>query len=138
GTWVACNVSFQALSRLVSTNPATARYGAGVTKGHMSIMVLSGTDRDGLPYGNFLLDSMAGGGGAYDDHDGLTGSGDFCAPRPAITNVETHEANGPILFLYRSILPDSSGAGRLRGGSGVGHASAPHDNDALTAKLIDN
>lgn len=136
GTWLVCNVAFQALSRLVTTNPSTSRYGAAVTKGHMSIMVISGTDRDGLPYGNFLLDSTAGGGGAYSDHDGLTGSGDFCAPRPTITNVETHEANGPILFLYRSILPDSSGAGRQRGGSGVGLAITPHDTDALTAMMV--
>ncbi len=136
GTWLVCNVAFQALSRLVSTSPSTERYGAGVTKGHMSIMVLSGTDRDGLPYGNFLLDSMAGGGGAYRDHDGLTGSGDFCAPRPTITNVETHEANGPILFLYRSILPDSAGAGRQRGGAGVGLAITPHDTESLTAMMV--
>lgn len=136
GTWVVCNIAFQALSRLVSTSPSTAKYGAGVTKGHMSIMVISGTDRDGLPYGNFLLDSMAGGGGAYSDHDGLTGSGDFCAPRPTITNVETHEANGPILFLYRSILPDTGGAGRQRGGNGVGLAITPHDTDSLTAMMV--
>ncbi|SDG68443.1 hydantoinase B/oxoprolinase family protein [Microbacterium pygmaeum] len=136
GTWLVCNVAFQALSRLVSTSPSTTKFGAGVTKGHMSIMVLSGTDRDGLPYGNFLLDSMAGGGGAYNDHDGLTGSGDFCAPRPTITNVETHEANGPILFLYRSILPDTGGAGRQRGGNGVGLAITPHDTDSLTAMLV--
>jgi N-methylhydantoinase B len=75
GAWVVCNVAFQALSRLVSTAPSTARHGAAVTKGSMSVMVLSGTDRDGLPYGNFLMDSMAGGGGAYHDHDGLRPTG---------------------------------------------------------------
>ncbi|MSW97693.1 MAG: hypothetical protein F2808_04835, partial [Actinobacteria bacterium] len=104
--------------------------------GHMSIMVISGMDRDGLPYGNFLLDSMAGGGGAYNDHDGLTGSGDFCAPRPTITNVETHEANGPILYLYRSIMQDSAGAGRQRGGYGAGLAITPHDTDSLVAMMV--
>src|SRR5690606_37076272 len=31
GSWVVCNVAFQALSRLVSTSPETARHGAGVT-----------------------------------------------------------------------------------------------------------
>src|SRR5690606_24330478 len=41
-----------------------------------------------------------------------------------------------ILFLYRSILPDSSGAGRQRGGSGVGLAITPHDTDALTAMMV--
>lgn len=136
GSWVVCNVAFQALSRLVTTSPSTARHAAGVTKGSMSVMVLSGMDRDGLPYGNFLMDSMAGGGGAYFDHDGLTASGDFCVPRPNITNVEAHEANGPIMFLYRGILPDSSGAGRQRGGSTVGLALTLHDTDSLTAMMI--
>jgi N-methylhydantoinase B len=102
----------------------------------MSVMVINGSNRDGQPYGNFLLDSMAGGGGAYNDHDGLTASGDFCVPRPTITNVETHEANGPILFLYRSIVEDSGGAGRQRGGATVGLALTPHDTDELTAMMI--
>jgi N-methylhydantoinase B len=135
-TWVVTNVAFQALTKLVSTSTTMARHGAGVTKGSMTVMVLNGKDRDGLPYGNFLMDSMAGGGGAYNDHDGLTASGDFCVPRPNITNVETHEANGPILFLYRSILPDTAGAGRQRGGSTMGLALTPHDTDELTAMIV--
>ena len=135
-TWVVCNVAFAALSKLVSTSRSTARHGAAITKGSMSVMVINGLNRDGQPYGNFLLDSMAGGGGAYDDHDGLTASGDFCVPRPTITNVETHEANGPILFLYRSIVKDSGGAGCQRGGATVGLALTPHDTDELTAMMI--
>lgn len=135
-TWVVCNVAFAALSKLVSTSRSTARHGAAITKGSMSVMVINGQNRDGQPYGNFLLDSMAGGGGAYNDHDGLTASGDFCVPRPTITNVETHEANGPILFLYRSIIKDSGGAGRQRGGATVGLALTPHDTEELTAMMI--
>ncbi|WP_436698787.1 hydantoinase B/oxoprolinase family protein [Nocardioides sp. BYT-33-1] len=134
--WVVTNVAFGALSRLVTTAPEVARHGAGVTKGSMSVMVLSGLYPDGDPYGNFLLDSTAGGGGAYRDHDGLTASGDFCVPRPAIANVESHEADGQILFLYRGIVPDSSGPGRQRGGSTVGLALTPHGTDQLQAMLI--
>lgn len=135
-TWVVTNVAVQALTKLVSTSATMARHGAGVTKGSMTVMVLNGKDRDGLPYGNFLMDSMAGGGGAYNDHDGLTASGDFCVPRPNITNVESHEANGPILFLYRAILPDTAGAGRQRGGSTMGLALTPHDTEELTAMIV--
>ncbi|MBO9524158.1 MAG: hydantoinase B/oxoprolinase family protein [Nocardioidaceae bacterium] len=134
--WVVTNVSFSALSRLVTTSPDVARHGAGVTKGSMSVMVLNGLYPDGDPYGTFLLDSTAGGGGAYGDHDGLTASGDFCVPRPAIANVESHEADGQILFLYRGILPDSAGAGRQRGGSTVGLALTPHGTDQLQAMLV--
>ena len=134
--WVVTNVSFSALSRLVTTSPDVARHGAGVTKGSMSVMVLNGRYPDGDPYGTFLLDSTAGGGGAYADHDGLTASGDFCVPRPAIANVESHEADGQILFLYRGILPDSAGPGRQRGGSTVGLALTPHGTDQLQAMLV--
>lgn len=134
--WVVTNVSFSALSRLVSTSLAEARHAAGVTKGSMSVMVLNGLYPDGDPYGTFLLDSTAGGGGAYHDHDGLTASGDFCVPRPAIANVESHEADGQIMFLYRGIVPDSAGPGRQRGGATVGLALTPHGADELSAMLI--
>lgn len=134
--WVVCNVAFAALSKLISTSPAQAKHAAAITKGSMSVMVLNGQNRDGQPYGTFLLDSTAGGGGAYNDHDGLTASGDFCTPKPAITNVESHEANGPVLFLYRSIISDSGGAGRQRGGATVGLALTPHDTEHLNAMII--
>lgn len=134
--WVIQNVAVAALSRLAATSALTAKDAMAVTKGSMTALVLNGQGRDGLPYGNFLLDSTAGGGGAYRDHDGLNGSGDFCVPRPAITNVESHEANGPILFLYRSILSDTGGAGEFRGGATVGLAITPHDTDNLTAMIV--
>ncbi|WP_375001255.1 hydantoinase B/oxoprolinase family protein [Aeromicrobium sp. CTD01-1L150] len=134
--WVVTNVAFSALSRLISTAPDTARHAAGVTKGSMTVMVLNGLYPDGDPYGTFLLDSTAGGGGAYQDHDGLTASGDFCVPRPAIANVESHEADGQIMFLYRGIVPDSAGPGRQRGGATVGLALTPHGADELSAMLV--
>lgn len=135
-TWVVTNVALQALSRLAATSPATLADATAVTKGSMSAFVINGVGRDGAPYGNFLLDSTAGGGGAYADHDGLDGSGDFCVPRPAITNVESHEATGPILFLYRNLLSDTGGPGRHRGGVTVGLAITPHDVDHLNGMIV--
>lgn len=135
-TWVVTNVALQALSRLAATSPATLADATAVTKGSMSAFVINGVGRDGAPYGNFLLDSTAGGGGAYADHDGLDGSGDFCVPRPAITNVESHEATGPILFLYRNLLRDTGGPGRQRGGVTVGLAVTPHDVDHLNGMIV--
>ncbi len=135
-TWVVTNVALQALSRLAATSEETRAEAAAVTKGSMDAFVLNGLGRDGAPYGNFLLDSTAGGGGAYEDHDGLDGSGDFCVPRPAITNVESHEAAGPILFLYRNLLRDTGGPGRHRGGVTVGLAITPHDTDHLNGMIV--
>ena len=92
--WIVQNVVVAALSRMVACAPAYASEGQAVTKGHMMVMTLAGRDRDGGPFGTFLLDSTAGGGGAFPDHDGLDGSGDYCVPRPAniVRNVEANES----------------------------------------------
>jgi N-methylhydantoinase B len=134
--WVVTNVSVAALSRLAIVSAESQPDATAVTKGSMTALILSGTNRDGHPYGNFFLDSTAGGGGAYHDHDGLNASGDFCVPRPAITNVESHEATGPVLYLYRSIVPDTGGPGRQRGGATVGLAFTPHDTGQLETMIV--
>jgi N-methylhydantoinase B len=134
--WIVMNVAVAALSRMVSCLPAMAREGQSVTKGQMSVLTLAGRDRDGGPYGTFLLDSMAGGGGAFVDHDGLNGSGDYDVPRPSIANVEANEGAGPLLYLFRGFVPDTGGPGRTRGGLSTGLAIAPHDVDSLDAMLV--
>jgi N-methylhydantoinase B len=83
-----------------------------------------------------LLDSTAGGGGGHDDHDGLDASGDFPVARPSISNVENAEAAGPLLYLYRGFVPDTGGAGRMRGGATTGLAITPHDVDDIHAVLL--
>jgi len=134
--WIVQNVVVAALSRLVACSREYASEGPAVTKGHMTVMTLAGQDRDGGPFGTFLLDSTAGGGGAYPDHDGLDGSGDYCVPRPAIANVEANEANGPFLYLYRGFVPDTGGPGRTRGGAGASLAITPYETDGLHAMML--
>lgn len=134
--WIVQNVVVAALSRMVACSPAHAKEGQAVTKGHMMVMTLAGQDRDGGPFGTFLLDSTAGGGGAFVDHDGLDGSGDYCVPRPAIANVESNEANGPFLYLYRGFVPDTGGPGRMRGGAGTSLAIAPYETPGLHAMML--
>lgn len=134
--WIVQNVVVAALSRLVACSKEFAGEGPAVTKGHMTVLTLAGLDRDGGPFGTFLLDSTAGGGGAYTDHDGLDGSGDYCVPRPAIANVESNEANGPFLYLYRAFVPDTGGPGRMRGGAGTSLAITPYETSGLHAMML--
>lgn len=134
--WVVMNVAVAALSRMVACTSHLIREGQAVTKGHMMVMTLAGQGRDGGPFGTFLLDSTAGGGGAFIDHDGLDGSGDYVVPQPAIANVEVNEASGPYLYLYRSFVPDTGGPGEQRGGAGVGLAITPYDTDNLNAMML--
>ncbi|HXQ40740.1 MAG TPA: hydantoinase B/oxoprolinase family protein [Candidatus Udaeobacter sp.] len=134
--WIVMNVAVAALSRMVSCAPAMIREAQAVTKGQMSVLTLAGKNRDGESYGTLLLDSMAGGGGASIDQDGLDGSGDYDVPRPAIANVEANEAAGPILYLFRSFIPDTGGPGRTRGGASTGLALLPYDVEGLNAMVI--
>jgi N-methylhydantoinase B len=97
---------------------------------------MAGADRDGGPFGTFLLDSTIGGAGAYLDHDGLDASGEYPVPRPAVANVESNERSGPYLYLYRRLVADTGGPGRTRGGVAAGVAVTPHDADVLHAMLI--
>ncbi len=134
--WIVMNVAVAALSRMVSCAPAMIREAQAVTKGQMSVLTLAGKNRDGESYGTLLLDSMAGGGGASIDQDGLDGSGDYDVPRPAIANVEANEAAGPVLYLFRSFVPDTGGPGRTRGGASTGLALLPYDVENLNAMVI--
>lgn len=134
--WVVTNVATTAISRLAACGPGTRAEGPGVTKGSMWVLTLAGMDREGEPYGTFLLDSTIGGAGAYVDHDGLDASGEYPVPRPAVANVEANEATGPFLYLYRRLVPDSGGPGRTRGGVAAEVAITPHDTEQLDAMLI--
>ena len=134
--WVAQNVAVAAISRMVAAVPELVREGQAVTKGQFSVLTMAGADRDGGPFGMLLMDAMAGGGGAYIDHDGLDGSGDHSIPRPRIGNVEGNEASGPFLYLFRSFMPDTAGAGTMRGGVTMGLAVTPHDTDEIHTMVV--
>ncbi len=134
--WIVNNATVAAVSRMVGCQPDWAREGQAVTKGHVPIMTLAGRDREGGPYGTMLMESMLGGGGAFVDHDGLDGSAGHVIPRPAIPNIEAVEAHGPVLYLFRSFMPDTGGAGNMRGGCSGALAITPHDTDELHAMII--
>ena len=134
--WIVMNVAVSALSRLVSTVPELAKEAQAVTKGQMSVLTFGGRDRDGRTFGAFLLDSMAGGGGAAIATDGLDGSGDYDVPRPSIANVEANESSSPILYLFRSFVPDTAGAGRMRGGATASVGLTPHGVEGFDATLV--
>lgn len=125
-----------AASRLVACLNETSRYASAPAKGPFCGIILNGTNRDGYPYGDVLGDSMAGGGGAYVDHDGLDPAVDYCVPQPVIGNIEAYEARAPILVLYRSLVRDGGGAGRSRGGVGIEFAVTPHDTPGLNVLLV--
>jgi N-methylhydantoinase B len=82
-------------------------------EGGNSIVSIGGRGADGEPFGYVDLTAGARGGGP--DHDGAEG-----VPHPganiASTPVEVAESELPIRFEEYSIVPDSGGAGKFRGG----------------------
>jgi len=117
--WVACNVVASALNRLLAASPQYAHRAQGVSSGTMATFNLSGRDRYGRFFGLHLLDPLAGGFGAFADHDGPNAAGPMGTPLPCIADVETNEQTSPLFYLHRRLARDTGGAGRRRGGVGA-------------------
>ena len=49
---------------------------------------------------------------------------------------KANEASGPFLYLFRSFMPDTEGAGTMRGGVTMGLAVTPHDADELHTMVV--
>lgn len=117
--WVVSNVVSAALNRLLLASPKHAHRAQAVSSGTMATFNLSGLDRHGQLFGLHLMDPLAGGFGAFGDHDGQDAAGPINAPCPSIADVETNEQKNPLFYHYRRLAPDSGGAGRRRGGVGA-------------------
>lgn len=114
--WVACNVVTSALNRLLATSPVYAHRAQAVSSGTMATFNLSGRAEDGEFFGLHLMDPLAGGFGAFADHDGPNAAGPMGTPAPCIADVETNEQTSPLFYLHRRLAQDTGGAGRQRGG----------------------
>jgi N-methylhydantoinase B len=90
--------------------------------GSFNYPVFAGLDRAGASFATLALDGLAGGSGAMLDTDGDSSGHNAWGVKAMIPNVETTELIYPLLYLWRSETPDSSGAGRTRGGSGINAA----------------
>ncbi|MBH0121928.1 hydantoinase B/oxoprolinase family protein [Rhodococcus sp. CX] len=117
--WTVSNVVSAALNRLLLASPKYAHRAQAVNSGTMATFNLSGRDRHGKVFGLHLMDPLAGGFGAFSDHDGQNAAGPINAPCPSIADVEVNEQKNPLFYHYRRLAPDTGGAGRRRGGLGA-------------------
>jgi N-methylhydantoinase B len=106
---------------------ATAKFGAS----QYPILSLAGVDQWGGPFATVLLDPMMSGIGAFQHRDGVSTGGYPFDPKAIAPNVEFNEQFFPILYLHRSELPDSAGAGRFRGGASASWSFVPHGTDEI-------
>jgi N-methylhydantoinase B len=114
--WVVSNVVSAALNRLLSATPEFAHRAQAVSSGTMATFNLSGRNQYGEPFGLHLMDPLAGGFGAFADHDGQDAAGPINTPSPSMADVEVNEQKTPLVYLYRRLAQDTGGAGRRRGG----------------------
>lgn len=114
--WVVSNVVSAALNRLLLATPEYAHRAQAVSSGTMATFNLSGVDSHGQKFGLHLMDPLAGGFGAFTDHDGQDAAGPINAPCPSIADVEVNEQKTPLVYQYRRLAEDTGGAGRRRGG----------------------
>ncbi len=130
------NVCTMALSRLLGCTDRYKVEAKAITCGTFVNLMLSGRDQYGQIYGTMFLDPMLGGEGAYAHRDGIDTQGAAQMPTPNTANVESIENVVPVLYLNRSILPDSGGAGKYRGGNTCGLSFVIHDVPGQTGVLI--
>ena len=92
----------------------------------INIADMFGIDHNSKFFGTVLLDAMGGGMGARGFKDGIDTGGNYDSMTAGFPNVENVEARFPLLYLYRSQVTDSGGAGKFRGGVTIGWAMLPH------------
>ena len=133
--WLVETVATAALSKLVATSPKYLAEAQASPNGGPDGLGMHGRNQYGEPAHNSFLDMIYAGGGAYQHRDGLSPQGHRHIPAVRLQNVERNEQNGPILYLYRRLLPDSGGPGRNRGGQSAGVGYLLHDVDHLQLKM---
>jgi N-methylhydantoinase B len=127
----------QVIAKMLACSEGTLSHsiGAGGDAG-MPVLLISGSDERGRPYGTALTDHIAAAIAPSPLRDGVDTGGIAWDPRAAIPNVEDQELLFPILYLYRREAVDSGGAGRTRGGNGGEFAIVPLNVDRIDLATI--
>jgi N-methylhydantoinase B len=107
----------------------------GETGGAMS--PLASVGRGGFPTVIFLMDGIAGiGGGAQSLFDGQDVYGSTTTLGVGLPSVETNEANNPVLYHWRRLVPNSGGPGLYRGGLSLELGYSLYDTDSAQGALV--
>ncbi len=86
----------------------------------------------GKPFASLFMDCMGAAIPGMSWRDGLDAGGYPWDPLGAIPNVEENESFYPMLYLWRTVLPDTGGAGRYRGGNSLELGVVAHGVDQIS------
>lgn len=131
------DVCLQALNRAIARSSGEIRERLMGGWGNCwPVMTHAGIDQYGR-YTVFInMDGSGNGGAGMAGLDGCPSAGAGVQVDPAIPDVEIHERNYPMLFLYRRLQRNSGGPGEFRGGLGMEEAWTPYDTDGLDSTLV--
>lgn len=124
------SVAMGVLARALQDSPDWWRINAGWGWGSC-LLQISGLSREKKYYTYPLMDMVMLGGGARATKDGLHAQNIAGSSNTSLPNVETIEQRYPVLYLERGLIPDSEGAGKLRGGLGGRFAVKAHQTDQI-------
>ncbi len=110
------NLSTLALSKILGASSSLRNRATAVWQGSQAPVRTHGLDRAGRYFISPLTDSFCGAAGARATADGVDLGGELPNVVSRWANAETAELHGPLIYLYRRLIPDSGGPGKYRGG----------------------
>lgn len=124
--WTSMNAAALAVNKMLASSGAHRADAMAGWAGSTFVYNVFGKDDRDRSFATMLLSSDLQGCGARAFADGYDVGGKLNAPRSKVTDVESVEANYPLLYLYRRRTADSGGAGLWRGGVSAEVALTAH------------
>jgi acetone carboxylase alpha subunit len=117
-SWALLLPAYGAFQRLISRGFLARGYLEEVFVGQVNspMIEMGGTSQYGTRFGMAHFECAAAGSGALAIKDGLDTAYVGWNPESDMGNIEIWEQNMPMLYIGRSILPNSGGPGKYRGG----------------------
>ncbi|HEY1687613.1 MAG TPA: hydantoinase B/oxoprolinase family protein [Solirubrobacteraceae bacterium] len=129
-----CKMTKALLSQAMalSEDPVIRSRVAGQSQDGTASVALFGTNQHGGSSVVFYVDMGVGiGGGAQSVGDGQDSYGATAQMGCGLPDVESHEADDPVLWLWRELVPNSGGPGLTRGGQGISQGFTIYGTDRL-------
>jgi N-methylhydantoinase B len=129
--WVASAGATACVAKMLAFREEYREYVMGPADGSWLLTQFGGLNQFGEPFAVMFMDPLAWGGPAFSFRDGVNTGGSLTALGGGFNDVELHESQHPLLYLWRRENPDSGGAGRYRGGNGIELALAVYDTEGI-------
>jgi N-methylhydantoinase B len=129
--WIAAAAATACVAKMLAFRDEYRDFVMGPADGSWLLTQFGGLNQFGEPFAVMFMDSLAWGGPAFRFRDGVDTGGSLAAVGGGFNDVEMHESQYPLLYLWRRENRDSGGAGRHRGGNGIEIGLALQGTDGI-------